>query len=182
MLTPMQIENIGRVFAVIDLNGNGKITWNDFETMAQGIASELGLDPGSTEIEGLLAAYKDAWDYISGAADLDQDGAVTKVEFEKAHETQVLTTGALLDKWQVAADRYFDAADRDGDGYIDEDALASAYRAVGITDRQVAAAAFQAMDVDSNGRVDKTEFSANVRGLFLAVDESMKGAHMLGGS
>jgi hypothetical protein len=36
------------------------------------------------------------------------------------------------------------------------------YRAVGITDRQVAAAAFQAMDVDSNGRVDKTEFSANV--------------------
>jgi Ca2+-binding EF-hand superfamily protein len=182
MLTPMQIENISRVFAMIDLSGNDKITWNDFETLTQGIAGELGLAPDSTEIEGLLAAYRDVWDYISGAADLDQDGAVTKAEFEKAHMTQALTAGALLDKWQVAADRCFEAADRDGDGYIDEDALAGVYRAGGISDQQVATAAFQAMDVDNDGRVDKTEFSANVRGLFLAVDESMKGAHMLSGS
>jgi Ca2+-binding EF-hand superfamily protein len=178
----MQIENISRVFTMIDLSGDDRITWNDFETLTQGIARELGLTPDSAEIEGLLAAYKDVWDYLSGAADLDQDDAVTRAEFEKAHATQALTAGALLDRWQVAADRCFEVADRDNDGYIDEDALASVYRACGITDRQVAAAAFQAMDTNDNGQVDKTEFSANVRGLFLAVDESMKGAHLISGS
>lgn len=182
MLTPMQIENVNRVFAMLDLSGNGRITWDDFEALTRGIAGELSLASDSAEIKGLMDAYRDVWDNISGAADLDEDGAVAKAEFEKAHATEVLSAGELLDKWQVAADRCFDVADRDADGYIDEDALAGIYRAGGIADRQVASAAFQAMDVNNNGRVDKIEFSANVRGLFMAVDESMKGAHMLGGS
>ncbi|MDI5979858.1 EF-hand domain-containing protein [Amycolatopsis magusensis] len=176
----MQIENIDRVFAMIDSSGNGRISWSDFEKLTGGIADELGRDLTSPEVENLLAAYRDVWEYISSAADLDQDKAVTKEEFRKAHSTQALSAGVLLGKWQVAADRCFDAADRGGNGYLTEDALAGVYRAGGIADRQVVAAAFQAMDVNNNGRVDKTEFSANVRGLFEAVDKSMKGAHMIG--
>ncbi|MBP2182693.1 EF-hand domain-containing protein [Amycolatopsis magusensis] len=180
MLTSTQIENIDRVFAMIDSSGDGRVTWDDFETLTRGIAEELGRDSKSTEIAELSAAYHGVWEYVSAAADLDQDGAVTRDEFRKAHSTQALSAGLLLDKWLVAADRCFDAADRDGHGYLTEDALAGVYRAGGITDRQVASAAFQAMDVNSNGRVDKAEFSANVRGLFEAVDKSMKGARMIG--
>lgn len=182
MLTPTQLDNINRVFAMIDVNGNGNISWEDLEKLSHGIAGELGLERTSAEIEGLMAAYRDVWDYISGAADLDENGLVTKAEFEKAHVDQILSAGVLLDKWLVAADRCFDVADLDGDGYMDEDALAAIYRATGITDRQVARAAFAAMDVNENGQVDRAEFVANVRGLFLATDESMKGAHMISGS
>jgi Ca2+-binding EF-hand superfamily protein len=180
--TQMQTENIDRVFAMLDLNGDGRISWDDFETVTYGIAKEFGLDTKSAEVQGLLVAYKNAWDYIREAADLDKDGSVVKVEFEEAHSTQHLSEGELLDKWQVAADRCFDVADRDADGYIDEDALASIYRAGGIADRQVARAAFQAMGVNDDGQVDKAEFSAHIRGMFIATDESMKGAHLLSGT
>ena len=182
MLTDMQIENIDRVFAMLDLNRDGRIDWNDFETVTYGIAKEFSLETKSAEVQGLLAAYKNAWEYIREAADLNKDDAVGKVEFQEAHSTQLLSVEELLDKWQVAADRCFDVADRDADGYIDEDALASIYRAGGITDRQIARAAFQAMNVNNDGQVDKTEFSAHVRGMFTATDESMKGAHLLSGT
>jgi Ca2+-binding EF-hand superfamily protein len=182
MLTHMQIENIDRVFAMLDLNGDGRIDWNDFETLTYGIAKEFGLETKSAEVEGLLEAYKNVWDYIREAADLNKNDSVVKVEFKEAHSTQRLSAGELLSKWQVAADRCFDVADRDADGYIDEDALASIYRAGGIADRQVARAAFQAMDVNTDGQVDKAELSANVRGMFTATDESMKGAHLLSGT
>lgn len=182
MLTQMQIENIDRVFAMLDLSGNGRISWDDFETLTYGIAKEFGLETSSTEVKGLLAAYKNVWDYIREAADLSKDGSVVKIEFQEAHSTQRLSAGELLNKWQVAADRCFNVADRDADGYIDEDALASIYRAGGIADRQVARAAFQAMDVNDDGQIDKAELSANVRGMFIATDESMKGAHLLSGT
>jgi Ca2+-binding EF-hand superfamily protein len=182
MLTDMQIENINRVFAMLDLDGDGRIGWKDFEALSYGIAKEFGLETKSTEVQGLLAAYKDVWDYVREAADLDKDGWVAKAEFEEAHSTQHLSAGELLDKWQVAADQCFDVADRDADGYIDEDALASIYRAGGVADRQVARAAFQAMDVSDDGQVNKAELSANVRALFTATDESMKGAQLLSGT
>jgi Ca2+-binding EF-hand superfamily protein len=182
MLTHMQIENIGRVFAMLDLDGNDRINWNDFEKVTYGIAEEFSLETNSTEVQGLLAAYKNVWDYICEAADLNKDSSVAKAEFEEAHSTRHLSTKELLNKWQVASDRCFDAVDRDADGYIDEEALASIYRAAGIADRQVARAAFQAMDVNNNDQVDKNEFSAHVRGIFIATDESMKGAHMLSGT
>jgi Ca2+-binding EF-hand superfamily protein len=179
---PMQIENINRAFAIFDLNRDGKISWDDFETLIHGAANEFGLEKNSTEITGLLSAYNDIWDYLREAADLDKDGQVVKAEFEKAHSMQRLSAGELLNKWQVVADRVFDMVDRDGDGYIDEDALASIYRTYGIADRQVVGASFQAMDLNNDGQVDKAEFSANIRGLFTATDESMKGAQMLSGT
>lgn len=182
MLTPTQTERLNRVFAVFDMDGNGGISWDDFETVAGGIADEFGLDLDSAEVKGLLAAYKNVWDYVGEGADLDQDGRVLKAEFVEAHSAQRLSVGELLNRWQVVADRCFDIADRDADGYIDEDAVAGIYRGAGIADGQVARIAFEAMDVDSNGQVDRTEFSANVRGLFIATDESMKGARMLGGT
>jgi Ca2+-binding EF-hand superfamily protein len=182
MLTNMQIENIDRVFAMLDLNRDDKIGWDDFEALTYGIAKEFGLETNSTEVKGLLAAYKNVWDYIREAADINKDDSVGKVEFQEAHSTQRLSVEELLARWQVAADRCFDVADRDADGYIDEDALASIYRAGGVTDRQVARAAFQAMNVNDDGQVDKAELSAHVRGMFTATDESMKGAHLLSGT
>jgi Ca2+-binding EF-hand superfamily protein len=180
MADQVRLDNIDRVFTVFDTDGDGQITWDDFQTKAAGIGREFGLGHKSTEVQGLAEAYRQVWDYIRGA-DVDTDGAVTAAEFRQAHASGRLTTEELLQKWRAAADRVFEIADRDGDGRIDEREFAGIYRGAGITDPKVAAIAFAAMDVDSNGRLDREELFAQVRGVFTATDDSAKGAHMLSG-
>lgn len=180
MSSPLQHENVNRAFSILDVSGNGRITWGDFEKVINSIVAAMGLEVDSDPAVRLRTAYQNLWDYVRGSADKDTDDTVTRAEFEQAHSTQHLTTGELLDRWQAAAGCTFDVLDRDSDGYIDESALVTLYSAAG-TDPQFARAAFQTMDTTSDGRVDKTEYLTHIRGIFTATDPSMKGARMLGG-
>ncbi|WP_433264591.1 EF-hand domain-containing protein [Actinosynnema sp. CS-041913] len=182
MSDQVRLDNIDRVFAILDLDGDGGIRWDDFGSIAEGVGGEFGLGPESPEVRNLLAGYREVWVYVSGAADLDADGVVGKDEFRQAHAAQRLSTGEVLHKWLTVSERAFELADRDGDGFLDESALAGIYRGAGVTDPQVASIAFGAMDVDGDGRLDKAEFCANVQGLFTSTDEAGKGAHMLSGN
>lgn len=181
MMNQTHSDNVDRVFAAIDLDGNGTINWNDFTTVAVNVGKEFGLDENAAEVKALAAAYRDLWDYIRESADFNDDASVDKAEFREAHATQRLSSTELLQKWQNASDRAFDIADRDKDGLIDEEALVSIYRACDI-DPTVARSAYQAMDANKDGRIDKTELSANVRGLFTATSDSAKGSRLLSGS
>ncbi|MBW4721526.1 EF-hand domain-containing protein [Saccharothrix obliqua] len=174
--------NIERVFAVLDLNGDGRVEWADFKTITEAVSREFAVPADAAEPANLLAAYREVWDYVRDVADADSDGAVTKQEFEHAHLSGELSLDAVADLWAAVSDRCFELIDRDGDGHVDQAALAALYRAAEVADAElVAATAFAAMDANSDGHVDKAEFTANVRGVFTATSESMKGAHMLGG-
>jgi Ca2+-binding EF-hand superfamily protein len=179
MSDQVQFDNIDRVFAIFDLDGDGGISKDDFTTVGLGVAREFGLDADAPEARRLLDAYDEVWDYIRGA-DVDADEVVSREEFRDAHTSGRLTSEGLLEKWEGATRRCFEVADVDGDGYIDLDGLAKIYRGAGLTDRKVAETAFAGMDVDDDGRLDLAELSANVRGVFTATDESAKGAHMVG--
>ena len=180
MSEPVLVKNVDRVFAVLDLNSDGLLEWRDFETKVIGISRAFGLTADSPEARGVLAGYQELWHYIRGAADSDRDDAVTKEEFEQAHLARRLSTETVADLWADVANRVFDVVDRDDDGYIDLEGLVVLYLAGDVPEAEhTATIAFASMDADSDGRVDKTEFTANVRGIFTATDESAKGAHML---
>ncbi|ONI80064.1 hypothetical protein ALI22I_42275 [Saccharothrix sp. ALI-22-I] len=180
MSDQLRLDNITRVFTVFDTDGDGEITWDDFDTKARAIGREFDLDGESPEVQGLIEAYREVWEYICGA-DVDTDDVVVEAEFREAHTTGRLTTEELLEKWLVVTDRAFELVDRDGDGYLDENEFAAMYRGAGVTDPQVAEIAFAAMDVDGDGRLDLPELRAQVQGLFTATDESEKGARLLVG-
>ncbi|MGX7826248.1 EF-hand domain-containing protein [Actinokineospora sp. 24-640] len=177
----LQAENIDRVFALLDMDGDGVVSGADFQAMGGGIAREFGLDADSEQAQRLVAGYVGVWDYIRGA-DIDADSEVSRTEFHQAHESGRLETATVVEKWESASRQSFEAADHDGDGYIDVDGFAGILRGAGVSDPEVPATAFGDMDVDGDGRLDWTELSAHVRGLFTANDESVKGSRMLGGS
>ncbi|MBB5957182.1 Ca2+-binding EF-hand superfamily protein [Saccharothrix tamanrassetensis] len=174
----VRLDNIDRVFAILNVDGDGGISKDDFTSMAGGVVREFGLDADSPQARRLVGGYQDIWDYLRGA-DVDADGVVGAAEFREAHTSGWVTTEVLVERWESASRRCFEAADDDGDGYIDLEGLAAIYRGGGVTDRKVAEAAFGAMDVD--GRLDWAELSAHVQGLFTATDESAKGARMVSG-
>lgn len=176
----VRLDNIDRVFAILDTDGDGAISKDDFTSMGWGVAREFGLDEDSPQARRLVEGYGAIWEYARGG-DLDVDGVVSAEEFREAHTSGRVTTEVLVEKWESASRASFEAADGDGDGYIDLEGFATIYRGAGIPDRAVAEAAFAAMDVDDDGRLDWAELSANVRGLFTATDESAKGAHMVSG-
>ncbi len=180
MSDDLRMDNVDRVFAVFDVDGDGEIRWEDFSAAARGVGREFGLGVESAEVRALSAAYREVWDYVAGA-DSDSDGAVSRAEFRGAHEAGRLSTGELLEKWLVVSGRNFELADRDGDGFLDGSEFAGVYRGSGVTDPQVAAIAFAAMDLDGDGRLARAEFSTHVRGFFTATDASVKGARMLSG-
>ncbi|RJQ78854.1 EF-hand domain-containing protein [Pseudonocardiaceae bacterium YIM PH 21723] len=181
MLTQVQIDNIDRVFAVLDLDGNNEITWDDFETVTAGQAKEAGLTVDAPEAQALLAAYRKVWDYVREVADTDNSGGVVKSEFRAGYSTQRLSGPELLDLWAEVANRCFELADRDGDGHLTAEEFGAIYRGAGIADPEVAETAFAEADTDSDHRLDKDEFVANVRGIFTATEDAMKGSRMLRG-
>ncbi|GAB3002114.1 EF-hand domain-containing protein [Saccharothrix stipae] len=174
-------RNIDRIFVALDLNGDGILEWADFETKTSRIGREFGLTEDAPEVRDFLTAYRRLWEYVHGAADVDRDAVVTKEEFEAAHMARRLSAETVVDLWMAASDRCFDVVDRNGDGSIDQAELIALYRSADVPDpEQTALVAFAGMDADSDGRIDKAEFNANVRGLLTATDDSVKGAHMLG--
>ena len=180
MSDQVRLDNIDRVFAILDVDGDGRVSKGDFTSMGAGVAREFGLDEDSPQARQLAEGYEDIWTYIRDA-DLDVDGVVGADEFREAHTSGRVTTEVVVEKWERASRRCFEAADGDGDGYIDLEGFATIYRGAGISDPKVAETAFGAMDVDADGRLDWAELSAHVRGLFTATDESAKGAHMVSG-
>jgi Ca2+-binding EF-hand superfamily protein len=180
MSDDLRMDNVDRAFAVFDADGDGEIRWEDFSATARGIGREFGLGVEAAEVRAAAAAYRELWDYLCGA-DLDSDGAVSRVEFRGAHEAGRLSTAELVEKWSAAASRVFELADRDGDGFLVAGEFAGIYRGAGVTDPQVAVIAFAGMDVDGDGRLDRVEFLTHVRGFFTAEDGSVKGARMLSG-
>ncbi|MEU4447103.1 EF-hand domain-containing protein [Actinosynnema sp. NPDC050801] len=174
------LDNIDRVFAILDVDGDGGISKGDFTAMGAGVAREFGFDENAPQARSLITKYEGIWDHLRGA-DLDVDGVVGAAEFREAHTSGRVTTEVLVERWLSATHGNFEVADRDGDGYIDLEAFAAIYRGAGIPDRKVAETAFGAMDVDADGRLDWNELSAHARGLFTATDESAKGTHMVSG-
>ncbi|NUU24737.1 MAG: hypothetical protein HOV68_25025 [Streptomycetaceae bacterium] len=181
MSEQVRTTNVDRVFAVVDDNGDGHIEWADLAGKSDPIGREFGFTPDAPQVGALRDAYRQLWEYICDGADVDRDGVVTREEFERAHLEERLSTDTIVDLWANASDRCFELMDRDGDGYIGREELATLYRAAGVPGAErVVEVAFAGMDVNSDGRVDQVEFTANVRGLFTATDASSKGAAMLG--
>ncbi|QFZ18998.1 EF-hand domain-containing protein [Saccharothrix syringae] len=181
MANQLQKGNVDRVFAALDLDGDGRLTWADFEVTARDIGREVDLGEDAPGVRELTAAYRRVWEYVCGAADTDLDDAVSKDEFEQAHLDGELSTEELVSRWVAAAARGFELVDADRDGRIDLDELTRMYRGAGVADAQaVAGTAFAAMDTDGDGWVDKDEWIASVRGLFTATEGTVKGARLLG--
>ncbi|RJQ78799.1 hypothetical protein D5S17_12030 [Pseudonocardiaceae bacterium YIM PH 21723] len=171
MLSPLQIQNIDRMFSVFDHDGNGLLEWADFELMHDDVYRSFPGDPESVQGVRLRTAYQGVWDFLRKSADKDRDQVVSKDEFRVAYDADAEFSVQLVRYWEDVADALFDIADGDADGYIDEPELTGIYTAARVPG-EVAAIAFRAMDGDGDGRIDAAEWRTSVQALFTSSEES----------
>ncbi|MFG1805117.1 oxygenase MpaB family protein [Streptomyces sp. NPDC049040] len=125
--------------AVLDQTADGHLDWPDLAAMARELASRLDLDePAETRLYDAFAQW---WRELQSALDTDGDGRISREEYTAAVPS--LAGPALI----RVAETLFEAADADGDQFID----AAEYRALFRT-------GFRRTVADAGGRYSRSAF------------------------
>ncbi|GAB4846161.1 Calcium-dependent protein kinase 33 [Ancistrocladus abbreviatus] len=132
-----EIQGLKQMFANIDTDNSGSIT---YEELKEGLA-RLGSKLTEAEVKQLMEA-----------ADVDGDGTIDYIEFITAtmHKYRLETEEHLHKAFQ-----YFD---KDNSGYITRDELEGAMEEYGIADNSTIKEIIAEVDIDNDGKINYEEF------------------------
>nr|AAD17800.1 Ca2+-dependent protein kinase [Mesembryanthemum crystallinum] len=137
-----EIQGLKQMFANMDTDGSGSIT---YEELREGLA-RLGSKLTETEVKALMEA-----------ADQDGSGSIDYYEF----------ITATMHRYRLERDEHlykaFQYFDKDNSGFITTDELETAMKEYGIADENCIAEILLEVDTDNDGRINYDEFSAMMR-------------------
>ena len=174
----IQDRNITAVFQVLDANGDGRISEEDFDLIGTKVCAQFGIATDSEAGRKVCGSYLAWWNQLRRDLDTDGDGEVSLAEFAAAYK-------------DGGGERYFaeqlghtvkavvDMVDADRDGFISEAEYLKLF-AVATPDREANLAGFRELDTDGDGRVSVAEFQVGVRQLMLSNDPNATGTGLLG--
>jgi Ca2+-binding EF-hand superfamily protein len=165
-----------RVFEEIDENGNGVITSDDFERIAERLIQSFGAQT-SPAADKVRRTYTKCWQRLAELADSDGDGQVTKEEFETVFASA--QHNKFMQVLDEALDAEFDLADSDGNGVIDREELRRMLTAYGVPQADLNQA-MAALDQDGDGQVSRNEYRAAMREFYLSDDPSTPSNQIFG--
>lgn len=144
-LSEEEIKGLKQMFANMDTDNSGSITYEELKT---GLA-KLGSKLSEFEVKQLM-----------DAADVDGNGTIDYIEFITAtmHRHKLEREENLYSAFQ-----YFD---KDSSGFITRDELETAMKEHGISDASTIKEIISEVDTDNDGRINYEEFSAMMRSGF----------------
>ncbi|KAL8172489.1 hypothetical protein V2J09_024293 [Rumex salicifolius] len=141
-LSGEEIQGLKQMFANIDTDGSGSITYDELK---EGLA-RLGSKLTETEVQQLMEA-----------ADVDGDGSIDYIEF----------ITATMHKYKLEAEenlyKAFQYFDKDNSGYITRDELETAMKDYGIADDSTIHEIIAEVDSDNDGKINYDEFRNMMR-------------------
>ncbi|MFH8561430.1 EF-hand domain-containing protein [Streptomyces sp. NPDC017988] len=141
------------IFSMLDVDGDGVISRQEYLARPERAAEALG----RADDDPLLSLARTAHDRVFASMDADQDGRVTFAEYE------AWAGGEAFDEvCRPALGSLFDLADADSDGHLDQAEFTRLRHALG-NPADNARAAFDALDEDGDGRIDRDAYLAQIR-------------------
>ncbi|MGI5341783.1 EF-hand domain-containing protein [Streptomyces sp. CA-181903] len=152
-ITPAATAARERVFAMMDADGDRVVTRHDYLSRIDRTVRATG----RTEDDPLVVAARAEGARAWGAMDADGDGRLTFDEYAAWVDAEKFDTIC-----RFALGALFDLADADADGALDAGEF-TALRTALNNSSENAAAAFDALDTDRDGRVSRTAYLAAIR-------------------
>lgn len=157
-LSAFQKQKLGRMFDVLDADGDGFVERSDYTGRVDAFARLQGWTEDAPEWARNRRFAVQSWEALAESADQDEDGRVSRAEFMRWADIFLDDRDAVRAYARGDVQLLFDAMDVDGDGRITEDEYRRYLEVCGV-DTSAAAAFFAYADLDENGRVGRDEMS-----------------------
>lgn len=143
----------GNIFAMLDVDGDGVISRQEYLTRPERAAAALGRHRTDPLVSTALTAHE----RVFASMDADGNGEVTLDEYSAWAGAE-----AFDDVCRQALGSLFDLADTDADGRLGRADFTRLREALG-NPAEHAGKAFDALDTDGDGLVDRDEYLASIR-------------------
>ena len=173
MLSDFRRRKLIGLFRFNDLDGDGKITEEDFDRVMSNYAQIYGVAPDSPELEDLSRRYHEQWTQLQ-AFDGDGDGAVGLEEYLAGSEAWIADRAAFEASIDAMIGAFYAIVDRDKDGRVSEEELSLNWRAHGLEESS-ARVTFAKLDRDGDGKVTKDEMVNAVLETYFSEDPEAPG-------
>jgi Ca2+-binding EF-hand superfamily protein len=175
MASEFQRRKIAAVFAAMDVDQDGFLEEEDFESLTERWVGIRGWEPGSPGYDRMRAIMMGWWTALHEASDQDRDDKVTLDEVLLV----VDQLPAMADYVLATADAMFDAIDEDGDGHVtleEHKQVVFAWKGTDAGDEEV----FALMDSNGDGYLSRAEFRAHWFEFWAGDDEDAPGQWVFG--
>jgi Ca2+-binding EF-hand superfamily protein len=141
------------IFAMLDVDGDGSISRQEYLARPERAAAALGHDDG----DPLVSTARTAHERVYASMDADNDGKVTFAQY-----AAWAGADAFDDVCRQALGSLFDLADADADGALSRTEFIRLREALGNPAGNTQAA-FDALDTDGDGLIDRDAYLASIR-------------------
>ncbi len=184
-LTPLQERKARRMFEVFDVNKDGTVERNDFNSILNKLAEVVPFSKQSETYRGLNYLYQNRWKkmlfFADGIIDNEKDEKISVQEW-------IAYCNSLLEKNSYEEDilpitcyviRLFADQNKKEDFKIDVSVFEKFYSAYGI-DKQLAQQTFEKLDVNKNGYLTEEQITNYWREFYESNDENALGNWFFG--
>jgi Ca2+-binding EF-hand superfamily protein len=182
MLTELQRRKLQLRFALLDTDGDGSLSREDFELVTLRVCAAFGHLPGSEGYDRVLGAYLKLWERLCWGMGHDPYEQTSLPDFLAACE-RALIAPARTDLPQLhdldLVDMVFDIADADNNGVIDLAEFTTWMHAYGVGARDTIEA-FDLLDGDNDGVLSRAEMMQAAEEFYSAEDPVVAGNWLFG--
>jgi Ca2+-binding EF-hand superfamily protein len=179
MLSELQAAKLDRRFELLDYDGDGVISAADFDLAARNVCRAFDFPPESVEFERVQTTYNALWVAIHQKASRDADGRIGRAQFVTSCAETIFETDGFAESEAKLAQVMFDLLDADGNGVVDVEECVTWFSAYGVSEND-AIKAFQHIDRDGDGSLDRDEVLAAIEDFYLSDDPHAPGNWLFG--
>lgn len=176
MLTDIQKQKLKHLFTVMDNDDNGSVEWDDFERIADNIASTRGYAPGSEEYEALMGQFRYGWEQ---SQPFFEGSGMNEEQFLASYDAILSTPGVYDTLVRPSAGMIFDIFDTDEDHKVSVEEWREFFRCYSI-DPDEADRCFDKYDLNGDGHVSRSELVDLVGQFYLSSDPEAPGNFLYG--